>query len=201
MNKEERSRQIETLAKENGWRFVPSGNVPAIEKFEFQTGEKRKVERIENLIEGADFISFDVYWKSEFKVLDAFGPFAYKNRTAQNARQQTVFLFEAKDLQLPKFHVYPAESSGFIDRLLDKTIRRTDFSDYPEFEKRWIVLGNVKDFFSEKVIKFYEQSDEFWTFAVDNLIFIYQPNVLIQTSQISDWTERISTLANILRGK
>lgn len=201
MKREERSRQVETLAQENGWSFSATGNVLAIEKFEFQTGEKRKVERIENIIEGADFKCFDVYWQHEFKASDAFGPFAYKNLTAQNARQQTFVLYESADLHLPKFHVYSTTSSGLIDSWLDKTFRRTDFSEYPKFEKRWTVLGDVKNLFSEKVVEFYEQSDEFWTFAVDNLIFIYQPDVLILLPQIADWAERISELGKLLEGK
>lgn len=188
MNREERSREMEILAQENGWSFSPKANIPALQKFEFQTGEKRRVERIENLIEVDEIKVFDVYWQTEFKVSDAFGPFAHKNMTAQNTRQQTFVLFESQDLDLPKIHVYPANSSSW----LDKVFRRNDSS---EFAKHWSVQGEGKSFFSEKVLEFYEKSDDFWTFADGNYIFIYQPNLLILPSQISDWTKRISTLA------
>ena len=200
MDKQQRSRQIEILARENNWSFAPTADVStvsALQKFEFQTGEKRKVERIENLIEGENFKVFDVYWQTEFKVSDAFGPLAHKNMSAQNARQQTMFLFEAKDLHLPKIHVYPANSSGWLDNWLDKTFRQTAFPSHPEFEKRWLAQAESKEVFNEQIIEFYEKSDEFWTFAVGNYIFIYQPNVLISPPQVLDWAERISTLAKL----
>ncbi|NJM52783.1 MAG: hypothetical protein HC846_04940 [Blastocatellia bacterium] len=125
MDNQQRSLELETLARENGWSFAPTGKIPAIEKFEFQTGEKRKVERIENLIEIDEIKVFDVYWQTELKITDAFGPLAHKNTTAQNIRQQTVILFESANLQLPEFHVYPANSSGWLDKVFSaKMIRR-----------------------------------------------------------------------------
>lgn len=194
MDKQQRSRQLETLAGENSWSFSPAADISsitALQKFEFQTGEKRKVERIENLIEGENFKAVDVYWQTEFNPSNAFGPLAHKNISAQNIRQQTVILFESNDLHLPKIHVYPANSSGW----LDKIFRR---NDSPEFAKGWSIQGNAKDFFDEELIDFYEQSDEFWTFATDNLMFIYQPDILISPPQILDWVKRILTLAKLL---
>ena len=187
MNRAERSGELESLARKNDWRFALTGNVPALAKFEFPKGEKRAVERIENLIEGADFNVFDVYWRTEYKVSDAFGPLAHKNMTAKNARQQTFILSESADLNLPKFHVYPADSGGW----LDKVFRRTD----SVFAGRWTVEGNGKDLLNEKVTEFYEKNENFWTFVQGKYIFIYQPDTLILPSQIEDWIKRILVLA------
>jgi hypothetical protein len=193
MKREERSRELENLAMKNEWSFLQSGNIPMMEKFEFQTGERRKIERIENIIEGADFKVFDVYWQTELKLSDAFGPLAHKNISAQNVREQTIFLFESSDLKLAKFYVYPANSGGW----LDKMFRRNN----AELIKGWSVQGVTKDFFNQNVIEFYEKSDEFWTFANGNYIFIYQPNILIEPWQISDWVGRVSILGRLFKNK
>jgi hypothetical protein len=192
MKRDERRSELENLARENGWNFSATGNVPAMRKFEFQTGEKREIERIENLIEDDNFKTFDVYWQTEFKPSDAFGPLAHKNMSANNVREQTIILFESANLSLPKFHVYPANSGGW----LDKMFRRNDSS---EFAKGWSVQGETKEFFNEKVIEFYNKSEKFWAFASGNHIFIYQPNVLIEPSQISIWMARVSRLAILLK--
>lgn len=200
MDNQQRTRELELIAAENNWSFAPNADIssiPALQKFEFQTGEKRKVEKIENLIEGKTFKVFDAYWKTEYKPSDAFGSLSHKDMSAQNIQQQTMFLFDSKDLELPKFHVYPANSVGLIDKWLDKNFRRIAFSAYPEFEKRWSVRGETKDFFSEKVIEFYQKSDIFWTFATENCLFIYQPNILIHPAEISAWIKRNSILSNL----
>jgi hypothetical protein len=199
MNKEERIRQLETLAQENNWSFSVNGNVAAIEKFEFQTGEKRQVDKIENLIEGDGFKVFDVYWKTDFKPSDAFGPLAHKDNSAQKIQQQTMFLNESMDLRLKKFYVYPAESNNWLNNWIDKAFLQSNFADYPEFEKRWVVRGSVKQLLNKEVIGFYEKSDNFWTFANENNLFIYQPNVLIEPAQILDWVKRTETLAKLLK--
>lgn len=198
MNKEERIRQLETLAQENNWSFSVNGNVAAIEKFEFQTGEKRPVERIENLIEGNGFKAFDVYWKQDFTVSDALGPLAQKDMTAKNAREQTVILFESGDLKLAKFYVYPKDSNNWLNNWIDQAFLQSNFSDYPEFEKRWVVRGSIKNYFTPNVIEFYEKSEDFWTFANENDLFIYQMNNLLEPAQIINWVNKTKTLANLL---
>lgn len=198
MKSEERSCELEKLAQENNWKFSATAeisSITALQYFEFQTGEKRTVERIENLIEGEDFKVFDVYWKTEFKVSDAFGPLAHKNTSAQNVHLQTSLLFEAKNLNLPKFHVYPQKSEGW----LDKIFRKSNSSFSAEFEKHWIVQGDVKEIFDREIIEFYEKSESFWTFGTENYIFIYQPNILLAEEQVLDWIKRVSTLARLLK--
>jgi hypothetical protein len=61
------------------------------------------------------------------------------------------------------------------------------------------VRGAVKELFNKNVIEFYEKSDNFWTFGNANCLFIYQPNVLIESAQILDWVKRIETLAKFWR--
>lgn len=198
MNKQERSRQFETLAQENNWNYSAVGNVAAIEKFEFQTGEKRPIERIENLIEGDGFKVFDVYWKQDFKISDAIGPMAQKDMSAKNAREQTIILFESGDLQLAKFYVYPKDSNNWLNNWIDKAFLQSNFSAYPEFEKRWVVRGSIKKYFTPEVIEFYENTEDFWTFANENNLFIYQMNVLLEPAQIVNWVNKTKTLASLL---
>lgn len=197
MKSVERSLKLEKLARENNWKFLAIADISsliALQNFEFQSGEKRKVERIENLIEGEDFKVCDVYWKTELKVSDAFGPFAHKNTSAQNVHQQTIVFYESRNLNLPKFHIYPKDSVGW----LDKIFRKSNSAFSPEFEKHWIVQGEVKEIFNQELIKFYEEIEDFWTLGTANYIFIYQPNVLIQAEELEDWIERISTLVTLL---
>lgn len=201
MNKQERSLQIENLAKEKGWKFSKTSVISAMDKFEFQTGEKRQIEQIENVIEHEKFKVFDVYWKNEFQMSDAFGPLQHQDSTAKNARQQTIFLFESDTLRLGKFYIYPVNSNNWLNNWIDKAFLQTNFSNHPEFEKRWIARGAIKHLSDENVIDFYEKSDDFWTFATDNLLFIYQMNALIEPARISDWIERIFTLARLLERK
>jgi hypothetical protein len=205
MNNPQRSRELKILAQENGWLFRPvvdSAAIPAIRKFEFHTGEKRAVEKIENLIEGANFAAFDVSWQSGFDPLDAAAAMTHKDSSAREIRQQTLFYAESSELDLPKFHVYPAEALSLIDRWLDKVFRRVSFSGYPEFEKRWSVRGpshKIKECFSAEVIEFYQENDGFRTFAVDNYIFIYYPNMLTSPLQTLDSIRMVLLLSDIFK--
>jgi hypothetical protein len=207
MNNPQRSRELKILARENGWLFQPAVDpavIPAIAKFEFHTGEKRTIKKIENLIAGANFSAFDVYWQGGFDPLDAAAAMTHKDSSARQIRQQTLFVTESADLDLPKFHVYPADALSTIDRWLDKAFRRVSFSGYPEFEKRWSVRGDsrkVTECFSERVIEFYLKKSDFRTFAVDNYIFIYQPNVLTSTSRTLDLIKTALELSDIFNSE
>ena len=138
-----------------------------------------------------------MHWKQDFKVSNAFGPLAHKDSSAQNVHRQTIVLFESSNLKLAKFYVYPKDSNNWLNNWIDKAFLQSNFSDYPEFEKRWVVRGSVKQPLNKDVIEFYEKSDNFWTFANENCIFIYQPNVLIHPAEISVWIKRNLILSNL----
>lgn len=207
MNKQQRQCELEVLAQQNNWSFDSTVNIsaiPTLKEFEFHTGEKRKIESIENLIKTENISIFDVYWKKEFDPLGAVAAMTHKDSFAQNINYQTMFLVELKHLHLPKIHIYPAKSLNLIDQLFDKYFRKADFQNYPEFEKRFTVRSNDKNistYFDKKLIEVYEKSDDFWTFGKDKILFIYQPNVLISPKDIIIWQDALLKIADIFGGK
>lgn len=206
MDKQQRHKALETLARENNWLFSPKAdisNVSILAEFEFHTGEKRRLDKIENLIIAGDVKVFDVYWKTEFDPLDAVAMFGHKDNFAKTVKYQTMFAVEL-NYKLPTFYVYPKKSVNLIEQWISKTFRQSNFPEYPEFGKRFTVRSNDKNFlhyFDEKLIEIYENSEDFWTFAKDKFLFIYQPNILVEANRILDWTDTLQKISRAFKTK
>ncbi len=207
MDKQQRDKALETLALENNWLFSPKAdisNVSILTEFEFQTGEKRKPERIENLIIAGNMKIFDVYWKVEFNPLNAIAMFGHQDNSARNVKYQTMFAVELSELKLPSFHIYPTKSVNLIEQWISKTFHQINFPDFAEFEKRFAVRSHdthISIYYDKKLIEVYENSEDFWTFGKDNLLFIYQANILISPNDLIIWQDVLLKISNILRGK
>ena len=70
-----------------------------------------------------------------------------------------------------------------------------DFLDYPQFSKRYLLRSDseqaTREFFTDEVIRFFEQLDEKWSIeAAGQALVVYQPSKRVKPAQLTAFFEK-----------
>ena len=112
---------------------------------------------------------------------------------------QTLIAVELTKAQLPIFVIEP---EGFLNSLFGMDI---DFSAHPNFSKRYKLYGpneaHIRQFFTDKILSYYEQQPTFSTIGGGKYLVIYQHNVLLKPKQIINSLNFMGNLANLFSAR
>jgi hypothetical protein len=146
-----RTKAIQALATEWGYDFCGRGNhLISATVGQFQLMNRGRSQHVYNVIKGQ---AQDV----EVTLFD----YSYRTGSGKNSsiHRYTVALISHPELNLPKFFLEPENVFHKIGNVFG--YHDIDFSDYPEFSKRYLLRGSDEDsiraIFNYETIPFYER--------------------------------------------
>ena len=122
-----------------------------------------------------------------------------KNRTTY---EKTLIGIELLEAQLPVMSLYP---EGFMDKVFDALSRfDIDFAHRPLFSQRFVLYGRnenqIRSFFNDRIVDFYEQNPNFTTVCGGRYLVIYEDR-LLKPPEIMARLNLIFGLANLFLKK
>ena len=123
--------------------------------------------------------------------------FDYRYTTGHGKQQkthlQTVATFK---LPVPAFPAFQLRREHLFHKLGQMFgYKDIDFPDYPQFSKRYLLRSDseeaIRAFFTEEVIRFFEQFDEKWSIeAAGQALVVYQPSKRIKPANLTTFFEK-----------
>ena len=167
-------------AKALGLQFIEDPNGEAYHQFDhfklFKRGRKR---RVSNLIEGD---SGDV----KISIFDY--QFLTGGKKSRQLHRQTIIALRSKQLRFPEFRMRP---EIFLDKLGPTLgLQDLDFDTHPEFSKLFVLAGpdeaTIRNFFSPKVLEFFERNPNNSLEAYNDTMFFYRECKLRKPEELKD---------------
>ncbi|EDP72834.1 possible sulfate transporter [Flavobacteriales bacterium ALC-1] len=194
-----RQNRLQNLANENDYQYANQvdWNTLYLKKFHFF--EIRPIERKSNCLKGT-FKDLDVPWE----IADV----TFSEGAAFTAETFNTTLMV---LKLPKkIPVFTMEKEGVLDKIVDRVRSYTgykdvDFEMYPEFSKKFLILGNneseIKSFFTDEIIRFFESHQIYHLESNGEALVIFDKIKLARTDEtiaFIDYGKELATILDIM---
>jgi len=176
-----RQTRLQNLANENDYQYANQvdWNTSYLKKFHFF--EIRPIEHKSNCLKGA-FKDFDVPWE----IADV----TYSESATFTAETFNTTLMV---LKLPKkIPIFTMEKEGVLNKIVDRVRSYTgykdvDFEMYPEFSKKFLILGNneseIRSFFTDEIIRFFESHQIYHLESNGEALVIFDKIKLARTDE------------------
>ncbi|NNF36156.1 MAG: SulP family inorganic anion transporter [Saprospiraceae bacterium] len=187
--------RLRNLAKVNNYQFTSQvdWNTSYLKNFHFF--EIRPIEHKSNCLKGSHS-DFDVEWEISDVTFSEGAAF-----TAE-VFNTTVMVLKLNN-SIP---VFSMEKEGVFEKLFDRVLAFTgyediDFKMYPEFSNKFLIMGNneeeIKSFFTEKIIRFFESQQVFHIESNGEALLIFEKVKLARTDesiQLIEYGKRLAEL-------
>lgn len=193
----QRQKRLQNLARQNGYQYNSKvvWNASLLKTFKFF--EIRPIERKCNCLKGGgkDMVAEWEISDVTFNVGQAF--------TAETFN--TTLMIIRLNKKIPAFTM---EKEGVLDLIFDKVIpfkgyKDIDFEAYPEFSKKFLLLGSdeaeIRRFFTKDIIKFFEKNQLYRIESNGSDLLIFNKTKLARTDEtvsFIDFGKKLTTLLN-----
>lgn len=194
-----RQMRLQNLANEKDYEYTSSVNWKTNYLKEFHFFEIRPIERKSNCLKGT-FKDSNVPWE----IADV----TFSEGSAFTAETFNTTLMM---LKLPKkVPVFTMEKEGVIDKIIDRMKSYTgykdiDFEKYPEFSKKFLILGNkeaeIQSFFTSEIIDFFESHQIYHVESNGEALIIFDKIKLARTDETIAFIDYGEQLASLLASK
>jgi len=112
---------------------------------------------------------------------------------SQTTHRQTMAAFK---LPVPTFPAFQLRREHLFHKFGQMFgYKDINFPDYPQFSKRYLLRSDseqaTRQFFTEEVIRFFEQLDEKWSIeAAGQSLVVYQPSKRVKPDQLTTFFEK-----------
>ena len=191
-----RQMRLQNLANEQDYEYTSQVNWKTTYLKEFHFFEIRPIERKSNCLKGT-FKDSNVPWE----ITDV----TFSEGSAFTAETFNTTLMV---LKLPKkVPVFTMEKEGVIDKIIDRMKSYTgykdiDFEKYPEFSKKFLILGNkeaeIQSFFTSDIIHFFESRQIYHVESNGEALIIFDKIKLARTDETIAFIDYGEQLASLL---
>lgn len=191
-----RQTRLAGLANEKGYQYTSEvdWNTSYLRNFHFF--EIRSIERKENCLSGA-YDKLNVNWE--------IAEVTFSEGASFNAEIFTVSVMVLRlNKEIPSFSI---EKEGVVEKLFDRVLAFTgykdiDFKMYPDFSKKFLVLGSdedrIRSFFTDKFVRFMEGNHIYHLESNGEALLIFDKVKLARTDETIALIEYGEQLANLL---
>jgi MFS superfamily sulfate permease-like transporter len=191
-----RQMRLQNLANEQDYEYTSQVNWKTNDLKEFHFFKIRPIERKSNCLKGT-FKASNVPWE----ITDV-------TFSEGSAFTSEIFNTTLMMLKLPKkVPVFTMEKEGVIDKIIDRMKSYTgckdiDFEKYPEFSKKFLILGNkeaeIQSFFTSEIIHFFESHQIYRVESNGEALIIFDKIKLARTDETIAFIEYGEQLASLL---
>lgn len=189
-----RQLQLHVLAKANQWTFTPAINWETPELNQFSYFIERPVEYTSNIIFG-QYPDLKIHWEISDMTFDSRG---FIDVQEKHTTEHLIRLpFEVPPFILDKEFLY--------DKLFDVVDQNDiDFVDYPLFSKSFVLSApdgneeNLKAFFNEELIRFFEDHYIYHIECIGRKLVIFRNTRLASLEEIQELIQYSYDLCTVL---
>jgi MFS superfamily sulfate permease-like transporter len=186
-----RQTKLRDFAEENEFTFYPmvTKSMKKFKDFPIQSGTQIQYE--ENIISR---------YTDNAKVEISDINLSESARSAEEDRKITVIHVTDLDIKFPDFALEP---EGLFTKFSEISFGKDiDFTDHPEFSKKYYLRGNredaVRTFFSPRIIRFLEEHEEMHIESHRNKLLIYRQRELLTTDELGSVLNFVDAFIEVL---
>ena len=191
--KSQRRDTLQALARQMGWTYTEQTNLPFLKEFDKYLNDSWAGGA--NVLTGSsnNVLIGKMQDRNALVADQIFSTGSQKHRTTHEV---TILGIEVSEAQFPIMSVSP---EGLMDKLLDGFAKYDiDFPHRPLFSQKYVLYGknenDIRGFFSDDILAFYEQQSPFTTVCGGKYLVIYDSGVLLKSHEIM---ARLNFLVNL----